>query len=92
MSCCSGKSDPFTGYSLVQAAKSVIKHFTESEYDAFVTEDEKRRRLDICEKCENITNSFGKKQCGVCSCFLDAKAALKDQECPHAKGNKWGSE
>ena len=90
MSCCPEKEKkPFTEYSLVKAGASIIKHFTDPTYDAFVEEDIKKERLKSCENCEELTEFFGKKQCKICSCFVNAKASLVDQDCPHPNGSKW---
>lgn len=92
MSCCGGKKAPFTTYSIVEAGKSVIKHFTDPTYDAFSPEEEKVRRLKICGSCENLELFFGKKRCKICTCFVNAKASLIDQTCPHPEEDKWQKE
>jgi hypothetical protein len=91
MSCCGNKkrTEPFTQYSIIDAGKSVIRHFVDSKYDAFSPEDEKNKRVKACESCENMELFFGKKRCKICLCFIEAKASLIDQTCPHPKGNKW---
>lgn len=91
MSCCEGrkKSEPFTRYSIVEAGKSIIRHFTDPTYDAFTNEEEKKMRLEACSSCENFDTFMGKKQCKICLCFLDAKASLVDQTCPHPQGDRW---
>jgi hypothetical protein len=88
MDCCNKDYD-FTKYSLVKAAKSVIKHFTTSNYNAFVSEEIKEYRLKMCKECDQISETLGKISCKQCGCFLEAKAKLVDQSCPHPKGNKW---
>ena len=90
MSCCKDeKKTPFTEYSIIKAGKSIIKHFTDSSYNAFVEESEKKQRLKICEDCDQSEEFMGKKRCKICKCFLTAKASLADQSCPHPDGNKW---
>jgi len=90
MSCnCEDDKKPFTKFSLVNAGISVIKHFTDSTYNAFADEEIKKKRLDACNSCENLTEFLGKRQCKICLCFLDAKASLIDQDCPHPQGSKW---
>lgn len=90
MSCCGNKKgETFTKYSLVDAGISVIKHFTDPTYDAFVDENIKKQRIKACESCEYVSEKFGTLQCKICSCFITAKASLKDQTCPHPKGEKW---
>jgi hypothetical protein len=91
MSCCeeNKKSKPFTQYSIVEAGKSVIRHFVDPTYNAFAEEDEKNTRIKTCNSCENMEVFFGKKRCKVCLCFIEAKASLIDQTCPHPNGDKW---
>lgn len=90
MSCCNEKySGPFTKYSIVQAGQSIIKHFVDPTYNAFSSEEDKNKRLETCDSCENLEEFFTKKRCSICLCFVDAKAALNDQVCPHPSGNKW---
>ncbi len=78
-----------TGNSLVKAGKSIIKHFTDPTYDAFLKEEEKAERLRICNECDNLETFFGKKRCKICLCFVEAKASLADQKCPDPGGSKW---
>lgn len=87
--CCPNKKTPFTEHSLIDAGKSLIKHFTDPTYNAFVDEETKNNRIKACESCENLDEFFGKKRCKICLCFIDAKASLKDQDCPHINGSKW---
>ena len=90
MSCCSQKEvKPFTEHSLVKAGKSIIKHMTNASYDAFVSEKEKMARVEICEACDQLESFLGKKRCKICLCFIDIKASLRDQSCPHKTGDKW---
>lgn len=88
MSCCGKKRANITD-SLIQAGRSVIKHFTNPKYDAFVSESVKEERLKVCDSCEEQELFFGKKRCKICLCFLDAKASLIDQTCPNPNGDKW---
>jgi hypothetical protein len=82
-------SKPFTEYSIVKASKSIIKHFTDPSYNAFVSDEVKAERLKKCEDCDLRDEFFGKKRCSVCLCFLEAKSSLVDQDCPHPQGSKW---
>lgn len=45
------------------------------------SEDEYRRRLDICGRC----TSLGEGTCGKCGCFVELRAAKADMHCPHEK-------
>lgn len=38
-----------------------------------------KERLKICEPCKFRKGAF----CGECWCELDAKAEIKEEECPH---------
>jgi len=90
MSCCERQEKkPFTKYSIVEAGKSIIKHFVDPTYNAFVDEDTKKTRVKACSSCENKEEFFGKSRCKICLCFIEAKASLVEQTCPHPKGDKW---
>jgi len=64
-----------------------------------VSDEEYNKRLEICANCElskkDATFLKGsikfknKLQCGVCSCFISAKALFEAAKCPHKDGNKW---
>ncbi len=90
MGCC-GQPDkkPFTKYSLLKAGASVIRNYTDPTYNAFSSDEVKDDRLKACKDCDMLGEFFGKKQCTVCKCFVEPKAALIDQVCPHPTGSKW---
>lgn len=47
--------------------------------DRLRTEEEMyRRRLDACRSCEGLVNGA----CRFCGCFVEIRAARKDQGCP----------
>ena len=89
MSCCQNSPKPFTDYSLIKAGKSLIKHFIDPTYNAFITDEAKNERINECLNCDKIEDFLGKKRCQVCLCFIEAKASLIDQDCPHPNGSKW---
>ena len=90
MSCgCPEDKKPFTEHSLIKAGTSVIKHFTDPTYDAFVSDEVKAERLKKCEDCDQLGELLGLKRCNICTCFINAKAALVDQDCPHPNGSRW---
>ena len=89
MSCCNQDQIPFTKYSILNAGVSVIRHYLDPTYDAFTPQDVKQVRLETCYECEELTSFMGKKQCKICKCFVEPKAALNDQICPYPKGRKW---
>lgn len=43
-------------------------------------EEEKQMRVEICAVCEHYLIDSG--QCGRCTCFVEAKAALTTERCP----------
>ena len=52
-------------------------------WDTLSTPAETEDRLDICNRCEELTED---RQCRVCTCFVDAKTMLTTEKCPK---NKW---
>mgnify|MGYP003149326305 CR=1 FL=1 len=46
-----------------------------------VKEEEKERRLAICDTCEHKRRS----RCNLCGCFITYKAGLTNSECPLGK-------
>lgn len=88
--CCQqNKKTPFTEYSLVKAGSSIIKHFVDPTYNAFVEKDVKEERLKACNSCSELEEFLGKKRCKICLCFVEAKSSLVDQDCPYPNGSKW---
>lgn len=49
----------------------------------FVNEAEKKRRIEICNKCPNLFTPT--RNCKVCKCFVDLKTKLQSQNCPILK-------
>lgn len=50
-------------------------------YKVLASEDVQEARQQICDVCE-----FRKgEQCGICSCFIDAKVMLNTEQCPRRK-------
>lgn len=47
-----------------------------------VTEEEKQRRLNICQECPHIVNN---SRCGKCGCVLNVKAGWSTSTCPIGK-------
>lgn len=88
MKCC-GKKEPFTKPSILNAGKSIIKHYLTPEYNAFSSQEIKDARLRACDSCDMLGELFGKKQCKECKCFVEPKAALIDQICEHPNGSRW---
>lgn len=40
--------------------------------------EEYKRRLDKCQKCDNLINGM----CKICGCFVELRAATKNNYCP----------
>ena len=68
----------------LESAKSVAKNVAEGN-DVTVSDEEKQRRLDICNGCPSLKSLAGQMQCGECGCFLKAKAGLNSMKCPKGK-------
>jgi hypothetical protein len=69
----------------LESARAVAKNALEGK-DVSVSEEEKTRRLSICDICPSLKRFAGQMQCGECGCFLKAKAGLNDMKCPL---NQW---
>ncbi len=48
-------------------------------YRVLTTDAESWDRRKTCDVCPHLMDGF---QCGVCSCLVDAKAALTSEACP----------
>ena len=66
---------------LKQALEDVVKQNHTSE-------EEKSRRLSICESCEHKKGA----KCNLCGCFINYKAGLANSECPLGKWSTLVSE
>jgi hypothetical protein len=61
-----------------------------------VTDEEKRRRLAICESCDRLDAES--RRCKVCKCYVDAKTSAKTNfnplrgrnEITHCPAGFWG--
>lgn len=49
-------------------------------------QDEYEERLQICEHCDRRSDNW---RCLECGCFIESKAHLKTETCPHKDGDKW---
>ena len=47
-------------------------------------EHEYKRRLGLCTECDNLINGM----CKLCGCFVEMRAAVKNNYCPHSE-QKW---
>lgn len=48
--------------------------------------EHEKRRLQICEACDDKTKVVNGYVCSHCGCFIKAKVRAKDEVCPL---NKW---
>lgn len=51
---------------------------------ATVEEDVRRRRLEACEACPDLTTGSGAPTCALCGCRVEWKARLSSESCPAA--------
>lgn len=51
------------------------------------SEEVLQARLELCRTCDYLSNGL----CGLCGCFVEARAAKKDSVCP-AVPARWGKE
>ena len=66
---------------LAEAVKEMIDNIS-SEFRTPIEEYD--RRLKICRECESLVSGT----CVKCGCYIELRAAGKDQRCPDPK-NKW---
>ena len=65
-------------YELVQAVLAAMEAHLKAEDAVYES------RLEICKKCGNLQNGM----CKLCGCFVEVRAARKDQRCPDITA-KW---
>ncbi len=56
-----------------------------SEMLCKASKEEKKKRLDICDACDDTTTVLSKLVCKNCGCVLEWKVTLQNQECPIGK-------
>ena len=44
-------------------------------------------RIQVCDNCPELKGSLPWARCGVCGCFVEAKARIPISECPLGKWN-----
>ncbi len=49
-------------------------------------DDEYKRRISICGKCEKL--EYG-STCALCGCVMQVRAMLADGKCPFPASGKW---
>ena len=60
-------------------ATAVIEHTRSGLQE--VSEEERQRRLELCEGCPQLTGG----RCAACGCFVSLKAKWLSQKCPLGK-------
>lgn len=73
-------SIPTMANNAVVAAGRIILHGIKK-----VSDEEKARRLAICQKCEFLIRRSGSDRCAKCGCFLNFKSRLEAWHCPIKK-------
>lgn len=73
-------SFPSAYQQIKNAISSTVQHVQDGL--AHVNDEEKNRRMDICQKCEHYDGS----RCKLCGCFCNTKTAWRSERCPI---NKW---
>jgi hypothetical protein len=61
---------------LVEEGKAIVKN------NPKVTDEERRKRWDICSACRYLENN---SQCAKCRCFMQVKTKLRSSVCPIGK-------
>lgn len=68
-------------YKIIDAIKDEITGNAE-----YVSKEEKKRRLSICEQCSLFKHLT--RRCSICGCFMDVKTLYTKSACP-ANKPKW---
>lgn len=70
---------------MIKNSKAELQKYISSMSDDIKVEnDEYEKRLTLCDKCDKLVNGV----CGLCGCFVMARAAKKIMSCP-ASPPKW---
>lgn len=67
------------------AVKTVREIIAAMPLSSRTDESEYRRRLAACKKCEQLNEGV----CGMCGCYVELRAAKKQQTCPHTIEKRW---
>ena len=68
----SGKNDVY---------KSISEHIDKLSVKEKTADDEYRKRLDICSRCDYLSGGV----CLKCGCYPEFRAAFAKQKCPYKK-------
>ncbi len=53
--------------------------------DERASRDVYETRLNYCKECENLISGM----CCKCGCYVEFRAAFKNQRCPNVSNRKW---
>ncbi|BCJ96768.1 hypothetical protein acsn021_43370 [Anaerocolumna cellulosilytica] len=60
--------------------KSLYEYIAHLDKDIKAEPKEYKRRLDLCQTCENLLNGM----CRICGCFVELRAVVEKNYCPHS--------
>lgn len=67
-----------------QEYKSMQDYIDSIDKEIKTSEDEYKKRLDLCKQCDSLMNGT----CRECGCFVELRAAVKKNYCPSVEA-KW---
>lgn len=67
------------------ALKTIREIIEAMPSDSRTDEAEYLRRLSACKECEQLNGGV----CGMCGCYVELRAAKKQQSCPHTIKKRW---
>lgn len=70
--------------SLLAAAAGEVKAIAQRKKR--ISRTDQKYRVDVCKECEFYLKNL--RRCSVCSCFVNAKAAMRSEDCPKGKWPK----
>jgi len=76
------KLAPPKKFTAEEGQREVDRHYQGISKD---TPEEIKRRLNICDACDNKKQYFELDMCKSCHCFVKLKTALKGATCPIGK-------
>lgn len=67
-----------------QEYRSMQQYIDGIDKEIKTDEDEYKKRLDICKECDSLINGT----CRECGCFVEMRAAVKNNYCPSVE-KRW---
>lgn len=64
-----------------ELAKSVSEYIASLSDEIKANDDLYKARLLICSRCDSLRNGM----CGKCGCYVEMRAAVRDNRCPSEK-------